>query len=235
MVKMTCIAVDDEPLALLLIRELSKNIPELNLLHCFADAAEAIAFLRDNTVDLVLSDINMPDMSGLEFIRSLPDEHPMVIFLTAYKEHAHEGFNLDVVDYVVKPLSPDRFKKAIQKAAELLELRQKSALPPPAAPLDDHFYVYAKYQQVRIPIAEVLYIEAMGDYVKIHLEGKKHPVMTLERIKNMATRLEAHGFRRIHRSFIINSAKIKARQRTQVRIGDLWLPVGETYLYSDWF
>lgn len=228
---MTFIALDDEPLALVLIERYAREVPEWQLLASFTDAATAADFLQKNTVDLLLTDINMPDVNGLQFVEALPDERPMVIFVTAYKEFAHEGFNLDVVDYLVKPVAPDRFKKALQKAADLLELRRKAeavASPPP--PLEDHIFVFSEYQKVKILLKDVLYLESMGDYVKIHLESQAKPILTLERLKNLAERLQPMGFRRIHRSVVVNVAKVTAVQKARVKVGSEWLAVGETYV-----
>jgi two-component system, LytTR family, response regulator len=227
---MTFIALDDEPLALVLIEKHASTIPDLQLLATFTDAAMASDFLRNNAVDLLISDINMPDINGLQFVRELQDERPMVIFLTAYKEHAHEGFDLDVVDYLIKPVSAERFQKAMQKAADLLDLREKAentapALPPP----ETHFFVYSEYQQIKIIIADILYIESMGDYVKIFLTTQRNPVLTLERLKNLADRLAPHGFRRIHRSYVINLDKVTAQQKARMQVNGVWLPVGEAY------
>jgi DNA-binding LytR/AlgR family response regulator len=226
---MTLIALDDEPLALVLIEKYVQQLPEWKLLATFTDAAAAGEFLCHNTVDLLLSDINMPDISGLQFVRELPDERPMVIFLTAYKEHAHEGFDLDVVDYLVKPVSPDRFKKALGKAAELLDLRRKAETTSPAPPGEDYFFVFSEYQQLKIIIKDIQYVESMGDYVKIYLSTQPKPVLTLERLKNLADRLYVSGFRRIHRSFIVNLQKVEALQKSRLLIHGVWLPVGETY------
>jgi len=228
---MTFIALDDEPLALVLIERYAREIPEWQLLASFTDAAAASDFLQKNTVDLLLTDINMPDINGLQFVEALPDERPMVIFVTAYKEFAHEGFNLDVVDYLVKPVAPDRFKKALQKAADLLELRRKAeSVASPPTPLEDHIFVFSEYQKVKILLKDVLYLESMGDYVKIHLESQPKPILTLERLKNLAERLQPMGFRRIHRSVVVNKAKVAAVQKARVKVGSEWLAVGETYV-----
>lgn len=228
---MTFIALDDEPLALVLIEKYAREITEWQLLATFTDAAAAADFLQNNTVDLLLTDINMPDINGLEFVQALPDERPMVIFVTAYKEFAHEGFNLDVVDYLVKPVAPDRFKKALQKATDLLELRRKAeSIAPSPTPLEDHIFVFSEYQKVKILLKDVLYLESMGDYVKIYLEGQVKPILTLERLKNLAERLREQGFRRIHRSVVVNVGKITAVQKARVKVGNEWLTVGETYL-----
>ncbi len=226
---MTFIALDDEPLALALIEKLALEIPEAQWVGSFTDASAAAEFLQKNTVDLLISDINMPDISGLQFVRELPDERPMVIFLTAYKDHALEGYDLDVVDYLLKPVRLDRFRKAINKALDLHVLNEKAAKADAIQVQNPHFFVFSEYQQVKIMVRDILYIEGMGDYVKIHLENQARPVLTLERIKNLAEKLENQGFQRIHRSFLVNLEKITAKQKSQVRIGDLSLPVGETY------
>lgn len=227
---MTFIALDDEPIALAIIERYARNVPDLQLVATFTDAAAAAEFLRNNTVDLLLSDINMPDVSGLQLVRDLPDERPMVIFVTAYKEHAHEGFDLNVIDYLVKPVSPERFNTAIQKAAGLLELRRKAEAAEASALPDEFFFVFSEYQQVKITISDLLYVEAMGDYVKLFLSTQPKPVLTLERMKILADRLQQHGFRRIHRSYLVNMKKVAALQKSRLRVADVWLPVGETYM-----
>lgn len=229
---MTFIALDDEPLALVLIEKYAREISEWQLLSTFTDAAAASDFLQKNTVDLLLTDINMPDINGLQFVEALPDERPMVIFVTAYKEFAHEGFNLDVVDYLVKPVAPERFKKALQKATDLIDLRRKAeaASSSPATPIEDHIFVFSEHQKVKILLKDVLYLESMGDYVKIFLESQPKPILTLERLKNLAERLRSQGFRRIHRSVVVNVTKVTAVQKARVKVGSEWLAVGETYL-----
>jgi two-component system, LytTR family, response regulator len=224
---MTFIALDDEPLALVLIEKYAELLPDWQLLSTFTDADTAAEFLRNNTVDLLLTDINMPDINGLQFVEALPDERPMVIFVTAYKEFAHEGFNLDVVDYLVKPVSIERFKKAMSKASELLELRQKAEVQAPAM---DHIFVLSEYQKIKIMLQDVLYLESMGDYVKIYLESQAKPILTLDRLKNLANSLHPVGFRRIHRSLVVNLAKVAAVQKSKVKVAGKWLNVGETYL-----
>ncbi|MFM9946458.1 MAG: LytR/AlgR family response regulator transcription factor [Saprospiraceae bacterium] len=224
---MTLIAIDDEPLALVLIEKYLQRLPAYQLLATFTDAAAAADYLHRNTVDLLLTDINMPDVSGLQFVRELPDERPMIIFITAYKEHAHEGFDLDVVDYLVKPVSFDRFKKALEKAAELLDLRRNFKVSPPT---EAFFFVLSEYQHIKIIIKDILYIEGMGDYVKIFLASQTRPVLTLERLKILASLLQNHHFCRIHRSYVVNLNQIEAMQKLRLRVAGVWLPVGETYV-----
>ena len=226
---MTFIALDDEPLALVVIQKYAQELPQWKLLATFTDVGEAAGYLKQNTVDLLMTDINMPDVSGLQFVRDLPDERPMVIFITAYKEHAHEGFDLNVVDYLVKPVSRERFEKALNKAADLLELRRKAETTPSLPQIEDHFFVFSEYQQVKIPVNSILYMEGMGDYVKIFLEARPRPVITLNRLKHFAASLHGKEFRRIHRSYLVNMRKVEAWQKSRVLVGGVWLHVGETY------
>lgn len=224
---MTAIALDDEPLALTLIQKYAAEMEGLDLLATFTNAKLAVEFLQKNQVELLISDINMPDVTGLQVAHNLGKSGPLVIFVTAHKEHAHEGFELDVVDYLVKPISPERFQTAIQKAQKRLAAERPASPPTPAA--EEHFYVFSDYKQIKIRIKDILYIEGMGDYVKIHQAGQSKPVITLERMKKLAERLHEHGFRRIHRSFIINIDKIEERQKTKVCIAGVWLSLGETF------
>ncbi len=224
---MTTIALDDEPLALTLIQKYAAETEGLDLLATFTNAKLAMEFLQQNQVELLISDINMPDVTGLQVAHSLGKSGPLVIFVTAHKEHAHEGFELDVVDYLVKPISPERFQTAIQKAQKRLAAERPASPPTPAT--EEHFYVFSDYKQIKIRIKDILYIEGMGDYVKIHQQGQSKPVITLERMKKLAERLREHGFRRIHRSFIINIDKIEERQKTRVCIAGVWLSLGETF------
>lgn len=227
---MTFIAVDDEPLALVVIEKYASQLPEWKLLSTFTNAIQAIEFIKSNTVDLVVSDINMPDINGLQFVKELKDECPQIIFITAHKEHALEGYELDVTDYIMKPVSLERFQKAMNKAAKIIELKNGIVSKDTIKEVIDHIYVYSEYEQIKIIINDILYIEAMGDYVKIFLSSQVKPVLTLERIKNMMDTLSGNGFLRIHRSYIINPKKVEAKQKTKIRIGNIWLPVGETYL-----
>jgi two-component system, LytTR family, response regulator len=226
---MTLIALDDEPLALTLLTRYVEQLPQWSLLNTFTDAALAADFLKQQPVDLLLCDVNMPDISGLQLVQDMRAERPLVIFITAHKEFAHEGFNLSVLDYLVKPVSFERFKIALQKAENWLQLQQKAERGTAIAN-DTHFFVYSEYQQIRIDIQEVLYVESMGDYVKIYLDEQPKPVITLERIKNMADRLAPHGFRRIHRSYVVNNAYITALQKSRLKVGEVWLPIGEKYI-----
>lgn len=225
--KYTFIAVDDEPLALSIIQKYAEPMEDWKLVGVFSSAAKAREFLSDNVIDLVITDINMPEENGLELVRNFKEEKPLIIFLTAYKEFAHEGFDLDVIDYLVKPVAPDRFMKAMEKAKDWLAF--KSQTLPEKLPSIEKMAVFSDYKEVIIPVQEILYIEAMGDYVKIFREGKSKPTLTLKRLKDLEIQLQPLGFSRIHRSYLINNNKIESRLKTKVKILDQWLPVGETY------
>jgi DNA-binding LytR/AlgR family response regulator len=226
----TLIALDDEPLALRLMERYVQDLPAWQLGGTFTDAAAAATFLRSHAVDLLLVDINMPDMTGLEFVRALPEVRPLVILVTAYQEHALAGFELDVVDYLVKPVAPPRFAQALDRAAERLTLLRKAQMGPTSDAPPACLYVYAEYQQVKIPIADICYIESMGDYVKIFVVNQAKPILTLHRLKALTEELAPHGLRRIHRSYLVHLAHMEARQKSRVKVAGTWLPVGETYL-----
>ena len=205
--KYTFIAVDDDPLALSIIQKYAEPLEDWKLSGVFSSAAEARQFLADNVIDLVITDINMPQENGLELVRNLKEEKPLIIFLTAYKEYAHEGFDLDVIDYLVKPVAPDRFMKAMGKAKDWLAFKKPPL--PEKLPSVEKMAVFSDYKEVIIPVQEILYIEAMGDYVKIFREGKSKPTLTLKRIKDLEAQLQRAGFSRIHRSYLINNNKIE--------------------------
>ncbi len=231
---MILIALDDEPLALALLANHLKAFPEWEMPASFTNAVDAAEYIRRNRVDLLVSDINMPDISGLKFVSELGADRPLVIFLTAFREHALEGYDLDVVDYLIKPVSPGRLGKALDRASELLGLRRK-ALMADSLKTEEYFYVFTEYQQVKIVIREIVYIEAMGDYVKIWLSGVQKPVITLERLKELADRLHVSGLRRIHRSFVVNPGKVEALQKSRVMVAGKWLPVGDAFAGNiDW-
>lgn len=224
---MNLIAIDDEPLALSVLEKHCRLVPAVRLLGTFTNVFAAVEFMAQNPVDLLLTDINMPDVNGISLVKSLTPPLPMVIFTTAYREFALDGYELDVVDFLVKPISPERFSKALQKALELHDLRQRPAVV--VSPTDDFFFVRVEYQQVKIQIREILFVEGLKDYVKIHISGQTRPVMTMARLKNLEERLSAHRFVRIHRSFLVNLEQVSVAQKSRVKIGERWLPVGETH------
>lgn len=229
--KLRCIAIDDEPPALLLMKEYISRIPSLQLEQVFEDAVKGQAFLQEKGTDLLFVDINMPDLSGLELVRSLT-KPPMVIFTTAYKNFAIEGFELDAVDYLVKPVAFERFEKAVKKAEDYFRYHQ----PPSRQEEPDSLFVYSEYRLVKILFSDIEYIESLEDYIRIHTINNK-PLMTLMTLKKVLEKLPDGQFRRIHRSYIISFNKIKSVQGRKLRLlSGKELPVSDSYIdvISDW-
>ena len=218
---MRCLAVDDEPLALTVIRQFCKRTPFLTLEWEALSAIEAKKIIESNPVDLVFLDINMPNMNGLELIQEL-DDKPLVIFTTAYPEFAISGYELDAVDYLLKPFSFDRFTKAVIKASELYTLRQNSVATQPAEP--NYLMIRVEYSTVRIEIDEIDYIEGLKDYIKIYTRNNKNYV-TKSSMKNISERLP-QNFVRAHKSYIVNMERVSALKNNMIIIGQQQIPLG---------
>jgi two-component system LytT family response regulator len=217
-----CIAIDDEPPALELVKEYISRFPQLELAQAFTDAIAAGEYLRQHPVDLLFVDINMPDITGLDLVRSLA-EKPMVIFTTAHKKFAIEGFELDAIDYILKPLAFDRFSRAVHKAIEYHDYKKK------ASPVSAHLFVYSEYRMLKIELSQVEYIESLEDYIKIHLLNAK-PIMTLMTLKGVLEKLPVEQFKRIHRSYIVAVDKVKSVQNRKVQLqSGMELPVSDSY------
>ncbi|HEY6977694.1 MAG TPA: LytTR family DNA-binding domain-containing protein [Chitinophagaceae bacterium] len=222
---LNCIAVDDEKLVLDLLVDNIKKVPFLHLVKSCKNALEAADVLHQEQVDLIFLDIQMPGLNGLQFMQSLSNP-PMVIFVTAYKEYAFDSFNVNAVDYLLKPVSFERFLKACNKAQELYSLQQKSVEKESS---QDYFFVYVEYNLVKVIISEILYIEAMKDYVKIFLSSATRPVITKMSMKAMEEKLAGHRFVRTHKSYIVSADKITAIKRDLVCIEKIELPLSESY------
>ncbi len=223
----TAIAIDDEPLALELIKAYATQVPGLDLRKVFTRTSEARQYLRDFPVDLILLDIRMPDISGIEFYKAAGGD-TLVIFTTAYSQYAVTGFDLKAVDYLLKPFTLERFTQAVAQAQMLLQARQASA-PPELRSLQ----VRSEYSLVSIPLTEILYLETMDDYIKIHVEGRK-PVLTLMRMRQMEEKLPPREFVRIHRSYIVPLARIEAVRNKIVYMAGMEIPIGATYEAGFW-
>jgi len=232
---MTCLAIDDESIARRMLEDNIRQIPFLELVGTCKNAFEAMEALQRGPVDLIFLDIQMPGMLGTQFLQTLP-EKPLVIFVTAYSNYAVESYDLDVVDYLMKPVSFERFAKAAYKA---LDAKQKKAAlaaanaapPPPAAhAAPDAFFVNVEYALVKITVSDITHIEGMKDYVKIFLAGAKKPVLTKSTLKGIEEKLPAEGFMRVHKSFIVNLKKVDSIRNREIKIGDCEIPVGESNL-----
>ncbi|SDF00323.1 two component transcriptional regulator, LytTR family [Mucilaginibacter pineti] len=218
-----CIAIDDEPLALRLISEYVSRFPSLQLIKTFDDAISGAEFLKSKPVDLLFIDINMPDITGIDLVRSL-EVKPIVIFTTAYKNFAYEGFELEALDYLLKPIDFKRFEKAVEKAVDYHQYKNKTNTEAP----DESLYVYSEYRMVKIDLNSIEYIESMEDYIKIHITNEK-TVLTLMPLKKVLEKLPADKFQRIHRSYIVPVNKIRSIQNRKVKLTDVELPVSDTY------
>lgn len=222
-----CIAVDDEPLALELLEDNISKLPFLQLVGSCSNAIEAMKILQEQTVDLIFLDIQMPGLTGLQFVESMVQK-PMIILITAYEKHALEAFDLDVIDYLVKPVSLDRFVKACNKAWELHQLKIKNK-ETGAQNAPDYFFVNVDYSLLKVVYTDITYIEGLKDYIKIHLKSSPRPVITRMSMKSVEEQLPATNFIRIHKSYIVSLLHITAVKKTSVFIGTLELPVSDNY------
>ena len=226
---LNCIAVDDENLALDLIEDNIMKVPFLNLVKRCKNAFEAMEVLQSQDIDLIFLDIQMPGITGVQFLQSLTNS-PMVIFVTAYKQYALEGYNLNVIDYLLKPIDFERFLKAVNKASELHNLKHKAVTPEPVSEgKNSTIFVNADYSLVKVKIEEITYIEGLKDYIKIHLNSSTKPIVTRMTMKSIEEKLPSSEFFRVHKSFIISLDKIESIRNLKIKIGNAQVPVSESY------
>lgn len=220
---MKCIIVDDNKMALMAMKQLVLQVSALELVAECKDATEALEALNTTQVDLLLLDIEMPDMTGLDLIRQLGNNRPLIIFTTAKKDYAVEAFELNVVDYLVKPIALPRFKQAIEKAQEALDSNKEEVK------VEEQAFVFVKDNGVlkRITIDDILFLEAMGDYVKVHTSQKFHVVHAT--LKSIEEKLPSSKFIRVHRSYIVAINKIDYIQEGTISIGKTTIPVADTH------
>ncbi|TRX59111.1 response regulator transcription factor [Fulvivirga sp. M361] len=221
---MKCIAIDDEPLALTVLRDYIKRVPYLTLAATFENPFEALQKIHTSEVDIIFIDINMPGLSGLEFIKSL-NKSPHVIFTTAYSEYAVEGFELDATDYLLKPFSFERFLKAINKVNKETTVRASGTIQPQTL---DFIFVHSEHHIIKISLEDICYIEGYKEYVKIHTADAK-PILTIKSLKSLTEQLNSEHFVRIHKSYIINISKIQDIRSGKVKIKDRYIPIGDSY------
>ncbi len=221
------VAIDDEPLALQLVKGYVEKTPTLELAGTFDNPVDAVAFIQSAEVDLVLLDIQMPDLTGTELARVIAGG-PKVIFTTAYEKYALEGFRLDAVDYLLKPFSYAGFLKAVQKAEKLIAA-ERSQLP--ALEVNNDFlFIRSESRIRRINFSEIHYIEGLKDYVKIWLKDERKPVLSLSTLKALESRLPGDRFMRVHRSYIVNLETVKVIERGRIVFGEVRIPVTEQYI-----
>ena len=220
------IAVDDEPLALKLVVSYIEKTPELKLLGSFENPLEAAAFVPGSDTQLIFIDIQMPDLSGIEFTRSML-KGPKVIFTTAFEKYAIEGFRLEVVDYLLKPFSYEEFLKAVHKAERLIKLEKN--IPAKIEANNEFLFLKSDYKRRRINFNDILYIEGLKEYVKVFTVGDPKPVLSLTSLKLLETKLPADKFMRVHRSFIVNLQRIDTIARSRIIFGKTYIPVSDQY------
>jgi DNA-binding LytR/AlgR family response regulator len=223
-----CLAIDDEPLALELLADNIQSVPFLRLVASCSTAMEALQVMQQEQIELVFSDIQMPGLNGLQLISSLP-VRPMFILITAHEKYAVEGYTLDVVDYLLKPVSYDRFVKACNKALERHNLRY---VPNNSADTRDFIFVPEDYRMVRILLAEVVRFEADKDYIRVFFSNGKRPMLIRMSMKAMQDMVPTGYFLRIHKSHIVNIRNVTAVRKNTIFLGDEELPVGEQYRAS---
>jgi len=221
-----CIAIDDEPLALDLLEDNISKVPYLQLIAKCDDALEATKVLNETTIDLVFLDIQMPGLTGLQFIQSITQK-PMFILVTAYEKYALEGFNLDVIDYLVKPVSLERFMKACNKAMEYYLLKTRNDSDEKA--VIDYLFVNVDYSLLKVVHSDIMWIEGLKDYIKIHLRSSSKPVVTRMTMKSIEDTLPSAKFIRVHKSYIVSIAYVTAVRKNSVFIGAMEIPVSDTY------
>lgn len=222
-----CIAIDDEPLALKQLESYISKVGFLELEAACNSAVDASKVLASQPADVLFCDINMPDLDGMSFVKSLASQ-PMVVFTTAYSEYAVEGFKVDAVDYLLKPFGFNDFEKAALKVKRLYDLENKEEVT--LLNYDDSVYIKTDYKTVRVEVSSIIYIEGMSEYVKIITEDQKDPVIALLSMKKLEGKLPGNRFMRVHKSFIINLSKISQVSKGHVRMQDgSSIPIGESY------
>lgn len=220
-----CITIDDEPLALKQMSAYVEKTPFLELVEAFDSALEALSYLQENNIDLMFVDINMPDLSGMEFVKAL-NNPPKVIFTTAYSEYAVEGFRVDAVDYLLKQIGYSDFLMAAEKANKRI---QPLANENQVNSNSDFLFIKSEYKIVRIPLKDIKYIEGIREYVRIHLESDK-PVMALMSMKKMEEFLPSDKFMRVHRSYIVNLGKITTIERQRIIFDKkVYIPISDKH------
>ncbi|WP_163408754.1 LytR/AlgR family response regulator transcription factor [Flavobacterium ajazii] len=230
---MKCVIIDDEPLAVDLLKDFVSKVDSLELISTFNNAIDAVSFINQNNVDLIFLDIQMPHFSGIEFLNTI-EKKPLIIFTTAYSDYAVEGFNLGAVDYLVKPIPFHRFLKSVVRAQQIFNptaIQSNPEIPVTTESEQDFMFVRAEYENVKINFSDILFIEGLKDYVKIYTTDNKFTLTLISLIK-LENLLSSKGFSRIHRSYIINIKHVKSIQKNKVLISDKRIPISESYKSS---
>ena len=221
-----CLAIDDEPLALQQLTAYIKKIPFLELVDSCQSAHDALTVMNQEVIDAIFVDINMPDLNGMDFVKSL-SVPPLVVFTTAYSEYAVEGFKVDAVDYLLKPFGLTDFQRAANKVKARYDQQNTAVI---AQDEEDTLFLKTDYKVIRIDMKDIRYVQSMSEYLKIFLEGRAKPVIVLLSMKKMEERLPENQFMRIHRGYIINLKKIQEVNKNRVIMDEeTYLPIGDNY------
>lgn len=223
-----CAIIDDEPLALGLLESYVKKTPVLTLEGTYSSAIQAMKSLPEHPADLLFLDIQMPELNGLEFSRMIP-ESTRIVFTTAFNQYAIDGYRVNALDYLLKPISYADFMEAVNKAIHWFELQQKAETTSPPDQPEKYIYVKSDYKLVQIELDKILYIEGLKDYIKIHLEGNDKPILSLISMRAMEEKLSASQFIRVHRSFIVQKQKIKIIDKGRIVFGKDYIPISDSY------
>ncbi len=220
--------IDDEPIALEKLRTYVEKTPSLELIGACDNAFDAMEYVGKGVVDLIITDINMPDLNGLDFVKTLADP-PMVIFITAYADYAVESYSVSAVDYLLKPYGYVEFSRAVNKAVEAFSLRHTSNDMTEKKDEVDSIFFKVDYRYVRVSLADIRYIKGYGEYLQVYVEGEKNPIVTLSSFAAIKERL-TDSFLQVHRSYIVNMNRVDQIERSRVVMdADTYIPVGESY------
>lgn len=226
---MKCIIVDDEPLAIDLIAAYIERMDDIEIAATTNSPIEAISLIQNTEVDLIFLDIQMPNITGLELVKAISNL-PQFIFTTAYPQYALDGFELNATDYLVKPIAFPRFVKAVSRAKELHDLKSKESIENQAS--DEFIFVKSEYENVKINTAEILYIEGLKDYIKIHIANSNKSILTLMSFKAILEKLPKKHFLRIHRSYIVNIDHVTSHQKNKLIVDDTRIPISDAFKHE---
>lgn len=233
---MKCIIIDDEPLAIDVIKSYCDRIDFIEIIGVFTNAIEALTLLNNKEADLIFLDIEMPQINGIEFINSISNR-PLFIFTTAYSEYALEGFELNAVDYLMKPIPYQRFVKSVLRAKEIMNFKNNqipslmNTFPAYGAVTEEPKLIFLRsdYENVKVDVNDIKYVQGLKDYLKVHLYSSNKSIITLSNFKDITERLPKQHFMRIHKSYLVNIHHIKSVQKSRVIIGEERIPIGDSY------
>jgi DNA-binding LytR/AlgR family response regulator len=224
--QITTIAIDDEPLALQLVESYVRKTPFLQLVASFDNPLDAAEYMASNEVQLLLLDIQMPDLTGIEFVRTLANP-PKIVFTTAFEKYALDGFKLNAVDYLLKPFSYEEFLRAMNKVRHMVELEN-----PPYTQLESgpqFLFLKSEHKVRRVNFNDILYIEGLKDYIKVYIQNEEKPILSLSSMKAVEQKLPSDQFMRVHRSFIVNLSRVDTVERLRIVFGKNYIPIGDQY------